>query len=66
MIVFKLKEILTKENITRYKLQQYTDLSLRRINDYYFGTAKYIKIDELNLLCKTLNCKITDIIEYKK
>ena len=66
MIVFKLKEMLEKKNITRYKLQQYTDLSLRRINDYYFGKAKFIKVEELDILCKTLECKLTDIIEFKK
>ena len=66
MIIFKLKEILTQKNISRYKLQQYTDLSLRRINNYYFGTAKYVKIEELDSICKTLDCKLNDIIEYKK
>ncbi len=66
MIVFKLSDLLKRKNLSRYKLQQYTGLSLRRINNYYFGTAKSFKIEELDILCKELDCKLTDIIEYKK
>lgn len=62
MIKFKLAELLKKKKISRYKLNQYTDISLRRINNYYFGTAKSLKVEELNLFCKVLDCKLTDII----
>ena len=66
MIKFKLAELLKKKKISRYKLNQYTDISLRRINNYYFGTAKSLKVEELDLLCNVLDCSISDIIEYKK
>ena len=36
MIKFKVKELLEKEKISRYKLRQYTNLTYERVNDYYF------------------------------
>lgn len=66
MINIKLKELLTKNKISRYKLRQYTTLSYERINDYYFGRVKAIKVEELEQLCELFNCNIQDIVEYKK
>lgn len=66
MISFRIKELLKKNNMSRYKLEQYTNLSYRRINDYYFNRVSLIKVEELELLCDLFNCGIDDIIEYKK
>lgn len=66
MVVFKVKELLEKNKISRYKLRQYTNLSYDRVNDYFFGRVKAIKIDEIEQLCSTFNCNIQDIVEYKK
>lgn len=65
MIQFKVKEMLEKQKLSRYKLRQYTSLSYERVNDYYFGRVKAIKVEELEELCKLFNCKIEDIIEFK-
>ncbi|MBQ8292310.1 MAG: helix-turn-helix transcriptional regulator [Bacilli bacterium] len=66
MLVFKIKELLEKNKISRYKLRQYSTLSYERINDYYFGRVKSFKAEELEQLCEIFNCNIQDIIEYKK
>ena len=66
MVIFKLKKLLEKNNMSRYKLRQYTGLSYPRVNDYYFGRVKDIKVSEINMLCKLFNCGIDDLIEYKK
>lgn len=66
MIQFKVKEMLEKQKLSRYKLRQYTSLSYERVNDYYFGRVKAIKVEELEELCKLFNCEIQDIIEFKK
>ena len=66
MIHFRIKELLEKNKMSRYKLQQYSDLSYRRINDYYFNRVNLIKVEELDLLCDLLNCEVNDIIEHKK
>ena len=66
MVVFKIKGLLEKNNMSRYKLRQYTGFSYTRVNDYYFGRVKDIKISEIDILCKLFNCKIEDLFEYKK
>ena len=66
MIKFKVKELLEKQKISRYKLRQYTSLTYERVNDYYFGRVKAIKVEELEELCKLFNCNTQDIVEYKK
>ena len=58
MVIFKLKELLEKHHMSRYKLRQYTGLTYTRVNDYYFGRVKDIKVSEINLLCKLFDCKI--------
>lgn len=66
MVIFKVKELLEKNKISRYKLRQYTNLSYDRVNDYYFGRVKSIKIEEIEQLCNIFDCKIQDIVEFKK
>lgn len=65
MVVFKIKELLEKNKLSRYKLRQYTGFTYERINDYYFGRVKSIKVDEIEILCKIFKCNTADIIEYK-
>lgn len=65
MVEFKVKELLEKHNMSRYKLRQYTSLSYERVNDYYFGRVKSIKVEELEELCHVFKCNIQDIVEYR-
>ena len=65
MVEFKVKQLLEKHNMSRYKLRQYTSLSYERVNDYYFGRVKSIKIEELEELCQVFKCNTQDIVEYK-
>lgn len=66
MIIFHIKELLTKNKMSRYKLEKYSKLSYERINDYYFGRVKSIKVEELEELCNLFNCNTQDIVEFKK
>ena len=66
MIKFKVKELLEKHKMSRYKLEKYTSLSYERVNDYFFGRVKAIKVEELEELCKIFNCNTQDIVEFKK
>lgn len=65
MVEFKVKELLEKHNMSRYKLRQYTSLSYERVNDYYFGRVKAIKVEELEELCRIFKCNTQDIVEFK-
>lgn len=66
MIVFHIKELLTKHKMSRYKLEKYSSLSYERVNDYYFSRVKAIKVEELEELCNLFNCNTQDIVEFKK
>ena len=66
MVVFKIKDLLEKSKMSRYKMRQYTGFSYTRVNDYYFGRVKDIKTSEIEILCKLFDCKIQDIVEFIK
>lgn len=66
MVKIKVKELLEKHKMSRYKLRQYTNWTYERVNDYYFSRVKSIKVEEIEILCKIFKCKINDIVEYKE
>lgn len=66
MIVFHIKELLQKHKMSRYKLEKYSSLSYERVNDYYFGRVKSIKVEELEELCNLFEFNTQDIVEFKK
>lgn len=66
MIVFHIEELLQKHKMSRYKLEKYSSLSYERVNDYFFGRVKSIKVEELEELCNLFNCNTQDIVEFKK
>ena len=65
MIEFYFKNMLEKRKMTRYRFEFLSNFDTRRINQFYFGTAKNIKIEELEIMCQILNCDIADLICYK-
>lgn len=65
LIIFKLKELLIKQNISERQLSRYTNIRPNTINAYCRGIAKRMEVHDLDKICKALNCQISDIIEYK-
>ena len=65
-IAFKLEEVLKSKDIAKYKLHTLTGINYDTICKYCKGTIQRIPVEHLVLFCKTLDCKISDIIEYKK
>ncbi len=66
MVQLKLKEILEKKKVSRYRLQLLTNLNYPRINQLYKNTAKNISFEEIDILTNVLNCSISELIEKKK
>ncbi len=66
MLIFHIKELLEKNKISRYKMRIYLDWNYKRVNDFYFGRVKEMKITEIEQLCELFNCKIEDLFTYKK
>ena len=66
MVQLKLKEILEKKKVSRYRLQLLTNLNYPRVNQLYKNTAKNISFEEIDILTNVLDCSIADLIEKSK
>lgn len=66
MIKIILDKTLTKYNVTRYELSKRTGIQYQIIDNYYKN--KVVRYDSfvLDKICTALDCKIEDIVEYKK
>lgn len=65
-IVFKLDKVLKSQKVAKYKLHTTTGIPYDTILKYCKGEIKRIPIEHLIMFCDVLDCKIEDIIEYKK
>lgn len=65
-VIFKLEEVLKKNNITKYRLSRITNIRYDTICNYCKGNVTLINIEYLKIFCNVLNCNIDDIMEYKK
>lgn len=66
MVKIKIKDLMKKRDISRYKLQQLTNWNYKRINNLYFSRVKHITLEEIETICNILNCNIEDIIIIEK
>lgn len=65
-IIFKLEDVLNKNNITKYKLSRITNIRYDTICNYCKGNVSLINVEYLKIFCNILNCTVDEIIEYKK
>ncbi len=65
-IKIKLRDMMEQKNLTRYQLSRLTNTRFEVINKWYTGNVERIDCDVLARLCFTLECRIEDIVEYKK
>lgn len=65
MIQFLIKELLEKNNMSRYRFQFLTGFDIRRVNAFYFNKAKNIKVSELETICDLFNCDTNEVVTYK-
>ena len=65
-VIFKLEDILKKNNITKYRLSRITNIRYDTICNYCKGNVTLINIEYLKIFCNVLNCNIDDIMEYQK
>lgn len=66
MVIFKLDEILAKANKTRYWLSKETNIDNNTLGKIYSNEAQQIKKETIDKICKAMNCKVEDLIEYVK
>lgn len=67
MIRFNLKRYLDSRKITMYQLSKISGVRPNTISQWYNddgADVRSISVDTLNAVCKALNCRIEDIVEY--
>lgn len=65
-IRINLKELMDKDEITRYALAKSVATRFEVIDKWYSGEVERIDLDVLARICFVLNCKIEDILIYEK
>ena len=64
-IEIHLKELLIKVGLSKNKFCQRAELQRSQLNGYINNTITRLDIDVLIRICHTLNCSISDLLEYK-
>ena len=66
MIIITLDKFLNKSGISRYELAKRTGIQYQIIDNYYKNKVRRYDSYVLDRICSALECRIDDIIEYKK
>lgn len=66
MIKIKLKELLEKKKMSRYRMNKITGWNDKRLKALSNSDVKQITIEELEKMCEIFECDIPDILEVKK
>lgn len=65
-IEIHLKELLAETGLSKNKFCQKAELQRSQLNGYINNTITRLDIDVLIRICHTLDCSISDLIEYHK
>ena len=64
-IKIHLKELLEKAGLSKNKFCQRAEMQRSQLNGYLNGTITRLDIDVLVRICDTLDCTISDLLEYQ-
>lgn len=66
-IIIKLEEVINRtEGMNKYRLSKMTGIRYDTICNYCKNTVTLINKEYLKIFCNVLDCKMEDILEYKK
>lgn len=65
MVIFKLDIVLESRGKTKYWLSKETGIDNNTLGKIYNNEAKQIKKETIDKICKALDCKVEELIEYK-
>lgn len=66
MIRITLDTLLAQHGISRYELAKRTGIQYQIIDNYYKNRVKRYDGYVLERICSTLDCTISDVLEYKR
>ena len=64
MIKIHLSKLLGERKMTQKELADITGIRPNTISLYYNETIQRINVNDLDKICKALNCRIQELIEY--
>lgn len=64
-IKIHLNELLEEAGLSKNKFCQRAEMQRSQLNGYLNGTITRLDVDVLVRICDTLNCTISDLLEYK-
>ena len=65
-IEIHLKELLEEAGLSKHKFCQRAELQRGQLNGYLNNTITRLDVDVLVRICNTLDCSISDLLEYHK
>ncbi|MFE8697989.1 helix-turn-helix domain-containing protein [Cytobacillus sp. FJAT-53684] len=66
MIFIKLDELLKQKGISQREFSRRTGIRQPTISEMCLNKSKSLPVENLNLICIELDCKIEELIEFKK
>ena len=64
MIRIYLSRLLGERRITQAELSRKTGIRAATINEIYHELCDRVNLEHLDLICKALDCKLTDLMDY--
>lgn len=64
MIRIKLSDLLGKHKMTQKALAESAHMRPATVSKMYYEEVKRIDVEQLNNICKTFNCEISELLEY--
>ena len=65
MIKVNLDKVMVERKVSLNKLAQDVGITIANLSNLKTGKAKAIRFSTLEVICKSLNCQPSDILEYK-
>ena len=63
-VTLTINEMMDKKNITVSQMSRISGLKFDVVSNYYYNKIHIYNAEILAKFCKTLNCKISDLITY--
>ena len=63
-IIIHLEELLNKSGLSKNKFCQRAEIQRSQLNGYLNNTITRMDVDVLIRMCNTLNCSLSDLLEY--
>lgn len=64
MIRIKLSELLGKHKMNQKTFSRLTNIRPATVSKMYYEEVKRISIDQINSICKAMDCEISELFEY--